>query len=253
MTIRLDADRYFSLIDTDTERLLELGTRGRTQVVPCLDGWDVAEVLWHVAGVYEHKVRVMADNAWPDPWPPPEFQDRDEIEFLRAAKADLFEEFSRHDISEQTTTFGDPALDERDGTIAFWARRMALEIAVHRYDAELAHDDTTDVAEDLALDGIDEMLRLMLAGPWWDKGETAHPVDAAVAVESASHRWVCTLDARRVTITDDQTAPADATVSGDPGGVFLWLWGRRDDSRVTFSGDLDIVHEFRGRIVECSN
>jgi hypothetical protein len=126
----LPAQRYFELIDSDTERLLEMGERGLTEPVPSCPGWDVAEVVWHTAGVYEHKVRVMADNAWPDPWPPPDFDGRPELDFLRGAKDDLFAEFARHDIEEPTTTFG------ADSTIGFWARRMALEAAVHRYDAE---------------------------------------------------------------------------------------------------------------------
>ena len=68
---------------------------------------------------------------------------------------------------------------------------MALEAAVHRYDAELAHRDPTPVADDLAVDGIDEVLRVMLAGPWWaERVETEHPVDAVVAVESGGRLGV---------------------------------------------------------------
>ena len=57
---------------------------------------------------------------------------------------------------------------------------MALEVAVHRYDAELAHDEVTPIPDDLALDGVDEVLRVMLAGPWWaSRVVTEHPIEAA--------------------------------------------------------------------------
>ncbi|MBA3233840.1 MAG: maleylpyruvate isomerase N-terminal domain-containing protein [Propionibacteriales bacterium] len=245
-THQLDPERYLALIDADTERLITLGERGLKIPIPCLDGWDVAEVLWHVAGVYEHKVRVMADNAWPEPWPPAHFEDKDEIEFLREAQTDLFEEFSRHDPAEQTTTFG------ADTTIAFWMRRMALEVAVHRYDAELAHADTTPIPDDESLDGIDELLRLMLEADESEGIVTRSPVDALVAVESAGRRWLCDARADALSVSDDMSTPATATVSGQPMTVFLWLWGREPDESVERSGSLEIMAEFRNRITECT-
>jgi uncharacterized protein (TIGR03083 family) len=246
MTTTLTPERYFELIDADTERLVEMGERGLKEPVPSCPGWDVAEVVWHTAVVFEHKVRVMADNAWPDPWPPADFDDRDELTFLRQAKDDLFEEFSRHDIGEETTTFGS------DSTVGFWARRMALEAAVHRYDAELAHSDPTPVAHDLAVDGVDEVLRVMLAGPWWsERVDTQHPVDAVVAVQAAEEAWSCDVRQRSVTVSDGADAAVAATVQGEPEHVFLWLWGRVPDSVVRTGGDASILAEFRARLAEC--
>jgi hypothetical protein len=243
---RLTAERYFELIDKDTDRLIAMGERGLEQAVPHLTDWNVAEVLWHVAGVYEHKVRVMADNAWPQDWPPEEFQDKEEIGFLRDAKTHLFEEFSRHEIDEQTQTFGD------DTTIGFWARRMACEIAIHRYDAEVAHDATTPIDDDIAVDGIDEMLGVMLGGDWWkERVRTEHPVDALVGVDSGGHRWVCDVQRTVVTVSDDPTTPAKVTVSGEPAPVFRWMWGRASDTDVAFAGDEATAHEFRARLAEC--
>ncbi len=248
MTTQLSPDRYFELIDSDTDRLVTMGERGLRAPVPACEGWDVGEVLWHVASVYEHKVRVMADNAWPDRWPPSwDFGDDEEIAFLQSAKTRLFEEFARHQISDETQTFG------TDTTISFWARRMACEIAIHRYDGEQAHRDTTPIPPDLATDGIDEMLHVMLAGPWWEERvSTEHPLDDLVAVEAGGHRWLCDVQRASVTITRDTSAPAAATISGDPEQVFLWMWGRAGDDSVTISGDQAIGHEFRARLAECA-
>jgi uncharacterized protein (TIGR03083 family) len=242
----LAPERYFELIDADTERLLEMGERGLAPPVPSCPGWDVAEVVWHTAVTYEHKVRVMADNAWPDPWPPKDFDERPEIAFLREAKDDLFAEFARHRADEETTTFG------ADSTIGFWARRMALEAAVHRYDAELAHSDPTPIADDLAVDGVDEVLRVMLGGPWWsERVDSQHPVDAVVAVQTGGRIWFCDVRKRSATIADRSAVPPAATVSGEPQHVFLWLWGREPDSSVDRTGDARTVAEFRARLVEC--
>ena len=244
----LTPERYFELIDSDTDRLIAMGERGLKEPVPACAGWDVAEVLWHVADVYEHKVRVMADNAWPEEWPPEwDYGDGEEPAFLQAARTHLFEEFSRHPLDEQTTTFG------ADTTIVFWVRRMAVEIAIHRLDGEQAHDELTPIPDDIAIDGIDEMLQVMLAGDWWaERVQTAHPVDALVAVEAGGRRWVCDVREKSVTIRPDDAPPAAATISGSPEAVFLWLWGRVGDDAVTFAGDEATVREFRARLVECA-
>ena len=245
MTTALTRERYLELIDRDTDRLLAMGERGLEAVVPSCPGWDVAEVVWHVAGVYEHKVRVMADNAWPDPWPPSwPFADDEELAFLRSARTHLLEEFARHDSSEQTTTFGE------DSTIAFWVRRMACEIAIHRYDGELAHSDLTPIDPGLASDGIDEFLTVMLTGDW--TGKTEHPVDAAVAVEAGGMRWWGRLSGEQTTVVQGSSEPADLTVSGDPEAVFLWLWGRADDARVEVRGDAEARSELKARLVEAA-
>lgn len=245
---RLEPQRYFESVDSDTERLLAMAGRGLEATVPCCPGWTAGDVVSHVAMVYEHKVRVMADNAWPDPWPPPETSDDDLLTRLADAKAHLFAEFAEHRITDETTTF---SADDR--TIAFWARRMALEVAVHRHDVELAHDDVTPIPDDLALDGIDEVLRVMLAGPWWSPlGSTRHPVGAVVAVQSENRLWVCTAEAEQITITHDAGSAAAATVAGEPMALFLWLWGRVGDDRVTISGDAAVAAEFRARLEECT-
>lgn len=240
----LDPERYFQLIDADTERLLEMAALGLAEPVPSCPGWTVEQVVDHVGFVYLHKVRVMADGAWPQEWPPAEYDDVDPVDLLRQGRDDLFAEFARHDPTEATVTFG------ADSTITFWARRMALEAAVHRYDCELAHGEATDIPADLALDGIDEVLRVFLGGDYLDpEHEWAHPVDAAVAIEAGGRRWVSETAARAATITDGP-GDAEVTVSGSPADVFLWMWGRRGDDSVAVHGDAGRAQDFRARLVE---
>ncbi len=247
----LATERYLTLIDADTDRLVQMGGRDLTANVPSCPGWDVAEVVWHTAGVFEHKVRVLADSAWPEPWPPPDFDDREELPFLRAAKDHLLTELAHHDPWEPTVTFG------TDDTVGFWLRRMACEVAVHRYDAELALDEPTPIEPDLAVDGIDEALDVMLAGPWWDdRVTTEHPVEAVVAVQSGGVRWLCDVRRSEVTVnrsaTDVSAGPTPlGTISGEPHDVFLWLWGRVGDQEVELSGEPRTLTEFRARLVEC--
>jgi len=245
----LAPERYFALIDDDTERMLAVADGSTTATVPSCPEWTVADLVEHTGYVYLHKVRVMADGAFPADWPPTTYADLPPLELLRTAKDELFEEFSRHDVTEQTATFG------ADTTIGFWARRMALEIAVHRYDAELAAGDVTEVPDDLAIDGIDEILTVMLASGYGDpEFARAHPVDGTVAIESGGLRWLATLDGTTTVtvVVGPVSSPstAVATASGDPDAVFLWLWGRLPDDAVTLTGDAEALVGFRARLRE---
>jgi uncharacterized protein (TIGR03083 family) len=242
---RLDPERYFALIDTDTERLLDLGRRGLDPAVPSCPGWTVADLVRHVAMVYEHKVQVMAANRWPDPWPPPEPEEREPLDLLGEAKAELFAEFARHDVTEPTTTFSPD-----DATIGFWIRRMAHEAAIHRYDAELAHHEPGRIPEDEAVDGIDELLRVFLEVDEGEGFSTEFPIDALVAVEAGGRRWVCDLRETSAQVLDEPSGDVVATISGDPATVLLWLWGRAGDRTVQRSGNHEIVAEFRDRLLE---
>jgi tetratricopeptide (TPR) repeat protein len=44
-----------------------------------------------------------------------------------------------------------------------------------------------------------------------------------------------------------------AGVTGDPASVLLWLWGRRSDDAVTFTGDEKVLAEFRARLAESTD
>ena len=109
---------------------------------------------------YLHKVVCMRDKVFADPWPP-ERGDEPTIPYYRAALAQLLHELTSRDEYEYADTWW---WDER--TVGFWGRRMAHEAAIHRVDVEQAHADVTPIDQELALDGVDEVLRLFLAGDW---------------------------------------------------------------------------------------
>ena len=253
---RLPPERYLELIRSGSARLSEVATMtsngGLDAGVSCCPGWKVRDVLSHVAEVYQHKIACMRDNANPDPWPLPEFEGRDPKEFFTASTEELLRELEERGPAEPSFTWwADPQ------STGFWFRRMAQETAVHRYDAELAHDATTPIDPELAVDGIDEVLRLMLGGPWWAEYDTSHPVDATVRVDFGGRFWLAAVGHDSVTITDESYDGPDrpepvAGISGDPELVLLWLWGRRGDDAVSFDGDPDVLKEFRARLAEAT-
>jgi uncharacterized protein (TIGR03083 family) len=182
----------------------------------------------------------------PDPWPP-NLDDREPLALYDEARAAIVSALQTAGTTLPTWTFS-----PTDQTSAFWYRRMALETTVHRVDAELAHAVATPIDRDLALDGIDEVLTLMLGGPWWAEGDTSSPVDATVRVTADGNSWTTKADATSATVTRDTDAEVAAEIFGDPTNVLLWLWGRRDTTAVRTAGSPEAVKAFRARVAECT-
>jgi uncharacterized protein (TIGR03083 family) len=227
--------------------LAEVGRLGLGVEVPSCPGWTVETVLRHVATVYLHKVEILRLGELPDPWPP-NLDDRDALELYDEASVAVVTALEAAGTELATWTFS-----PEDKTSAFWYRRMALETAVHRVDAELAHKVVTPVDGELALDGIDEVLTLMLGGPWWEEGDTEYPVDATIRITSEGRSWTVRLDATSATVTAGADGDVDAEVFGDAPEIFLWLWGRGELDLAQSAGDDDTTVEFRARVAECLN
>jgi uncharacterized protein (TIGR03083 family) len=238
----MDYATYVEHVRQDGRRLSSAAEGSLSLEVPSCPGWTVSDLVSHVAEVYEHKIACTALGRAPDPWPPEWPADRDPIEWLDDAHSRLLEMFDASGPTTPSATWW-PA----DQTVGFWARRMAHETVVHRVDAELAIGTPTVVSGELAVDGVDEILVIMLAGDWSDE-----PDDAAtgqrVAISTGGRTWGVTLEKESVSITEDGEA-GDAALGGDPSEVLLWLWGRSPDELVERSGDEEAIRLLRSRLV----
>ncbi|GAA3133189.1 hypothetical protein GCM10020001_064550 [Nonomuraea salmonea] len=138
---------------------------------------------------------------------------------------ELKAEFAARKPEDATPTWYNP-----DQTVGFWIRRMAQEVVVHRVDAELAAGGpVTPVPDDLALDGIDEVLVAFLAyisASWPEElGDALKAVDGrSVAIEAGGRRWVVRMAPSGVEVAQGD-GEAQASVTGAPQETLLWLWG----------------------------
>jgi uncharacterized protein (TIGR03083 family) len=242
----LSPEVYLGHVRAESARLGEVARMGLDAAVPSCPGWTVESVVRHVATVYVHKVEVLRLGALPDPWPP-DFSERDALEWYDEARAAIVDALEKAGTELETWTF-----NPDDKTSGFWYRRMALETVVHRIDVEQAHEVVTPIDPELALDGIDELLYPNLGGPWWEEGDTEHPIDAAVRITADGRSWTVRADATSVVVSQGAEGEVAAEIFGSADAVFLWLWGRRDASAIRSAGDADVVREFRARVAECT-
>lgn len=239
---RLDYETYVEHVGSDGRLLIGVADGRLSLEVPSCPGWTVLDLVCHVAEVYEHKIACTLLGREPDPWPPDWPTDRDPIEWLGDAHERLLEMFARSDATTPSATWWPP-----DQTVGFWARRMAHETAVHRVDAELATGSATPIDAELAVDGVDEILAIMLEGDWSEAPDVGAG-GQAVAVSTGGRTWRVVLEREAVTVVEEDGAH-DAVVEGDPSDVDLWLWGRASDDRVTRSGDEEALRVLRTRLV----
>ncbi|MFF0342253.1 maleylpyruvate isomerase family mycothiol-dependent enzyme [Kribbella sp. NPDC004875] len=237
---------YLEHVRADAARLSDVARTGLDAPVPSCPGWTVESVVRHVAQVYDHKVEVLRLGARPDPWPP-DTTGRDSLEWYDAARAAIVNALEKAGTGLETWTF-----NPQDTTSAFWHRRMAHETAVHRIDVELAQGAVTPIDPELALDGIDEVLYPSLGGPWWEEGDTAFPVDAAVRLTADGRSWTVHADATSVDVRQGAEGEVAAEIFGAAGALYLWLWGRAGDDVIRTAGDADVVKAFRGRVSEAT-
>ena len=239
----MQTERFLALLRSDGRLLADAARRDLEADVPPCPGWRVRDVVTHTAEVYEHKLACIELRAAPDPWPPPWPADRDPLAWFADAHARLLDVLSSTDPATPAYTWWPP-----DQTVGFWVRRMAQETAVHRVDAQSAFGAITPVDTDLAVDGVDEVLTLFLAGDWSDA-----PVDRVgsgerIAVTAGAQSWLVTLQPRAVEVSRPDGTAVDATLSGAPSDVLLWLWGRAADDTVDRGGDASAIRLLRERL-----
>lgn len=204
--IRSESDAFLAALDL-----------GQQPQVPGCPDWTVGDLAYHLGSVHRnhaaHVVRGVTTEpdfpALPDPSDdelPGWFADGVQVllSALRETPADL------------------PAWNWAPHTAqvaSWWSRRMAVETAVHRWDAESAHGVAHPVPLAIALDGIDEMLTVV--GPAHTKPDWP---SGTVEVRTPERRWA-------VRMAPDLFEPAgpgtpDAVLEGTASDVLLAMWGR---------------------------
>ncbi|MFJ4717506.1 maleylpyruvate isomerase family mycothiol-dependent enzyme [Streptomyces sp. NPDC088785] len=241
----LSTARYLDRLADDFARLRAVATAADpAAVVPSCPDWTVTDLVRHVAQVYVDKTHAIREGAESE-WPPKGTEDAEPFALLDRAYADLRTELTTRDPGDPAGGWYTP-----DRTVGFWIRRMAQETVIHRIDAELAAgQEVAPVPEDLAVDGIDELLKVFTAfavEEWPDAftealdGSPGRTIDIhAVGTKAAA--WRITTGPSRFAVEDALgDTPADLTLSAPPSPLLRHLWNRRTPSappRITTSGD----------------
>ena len=236
----MEWSRYTTCLAVDAARLAEVVDAHMDDKVPTCPEWTGAELVHHLADVYEYVSEVFRLDAEPDgPWPPergavPPFTR------MRTALGRLLADFTGREAGDRAHSWFEP-----DQTVGFWARRMGIDTAIHRADAELtAGLDITPIPDDVALGGIGEVLNVFFAGgrqQWPDRFEQAlsGANGKPVVIAAGDQAYTVTVKPDDVTVEEKDDDKAAARISGTPSDVLLWLWRRVPDEKVAIEGDTE--------------
>ena len=207
------------MIADDLARILSIArTTDPTTPVPSCPGWDLSDLAAHVGRACRYHALHVVRGVTTKPTLVPEPPVTGVLDWVEESASMFLEALATTppDAPAYTWAVGVPEV------AAFWTRRMTLETAIHRWDAEDAVGDVRAFDHSLAVDGVDEVLTVhrpvdLQREPW--------PVAGVVEVRltDAPRSWRYAVDDSSWVTT--QKTP-DASVEGTASGVFLALWGR---------------------------
>jgi uncharacterized protein (TIGR03083 family) len=209
--------------------------------VPWVPAWTVRDLVGHLGAVHRWATVIVRAGTTERPPPPPAPPEDGLVDWYAAGLTGLLHAL-RDTPPDAPCWHMSPAAER---TAASWARRQAHELVVHRMDLEgAAGVPLTAVDPDLAEDGVDELLRVVV--PRWAHAEPLRTATASVAVRSTDtgRTWLVRVTDGHVEVRDDD-APADARLEAPAAHLLRRLWGRPAD--VSVGGDPSAEALLRGR------
>jgi uncharacterized protein (TIGR03083 family) len=242
---RMDRADYLTNLRRDGDLLLTTAAAGLDRPVPTCPGWTCERLVGHVGRTHRWTAGWVATGESPDVEAAPHGDAV--VSWARAGLDEVIGAIEALDPDALVSTWLDrqPAL--------FWARRMAIETALHRVDAEAAAGAITPVATDLALDAVDELFEVVLTfsgtGELPRTGQTIHlhATDPDLADVEGAGEWSITVAPEGIALTHEH-AKGDVAVRGPVSDLLLLLWNRRGTDGLQVFGDESILADWRAHV-----
>jgi uncharacterized protein (TIGR03083 family) len=240
----IEATTYLGHIKRDGARIPDVAEGNLDKPVPSCPGNTVESLLLHTGTLYIFWSEAIKQNRRPEvDW---SAMDNDVLAANRNGLEQFVELLGSRDPDQQTWTWAG------DGTMRFWFRRAAQELAVHRWDFENAVGAAPSIDASLAVDGIDEMLTVF--GP--ATGMAEYP--------GASERFAGDGQTLRLEPTDGPNpiaftarpdrfelgaeATPDVTARGKSSDLLLFMWGRVPTAALEVSGDASLLDRWQEKV-----
>lgn len=207
--------------------------------VPTCENWSLEGLVLHVADVYTFVTEVLTTRATERP-ERPGVPDGDPVAVFEAALDDVINALK--DLDAETPVWN--WTENQPHLAGFWARRMAHESSVHRFDAQAAHGVVQPIDAELAEDGIDELIDVV-APRVYVRDQLAGPAGTVTLASSDNGDWNLQLESSSISRIDPPKEP-DVTVHGTTSALLLALYGRVPWTSLETAGDLDLLSAWTG-------
>lgn len=205
--------------------------------VPSCPEWNVAKLIIHT-GHHHRWVADAVSGGGKEPAVPakPGLREEALIDWFRQGWTDLADLLDRSDDATPAWSWSG------DNRVGFWRRRTALETLVHRWDAENAVGTPTQLDDELAADGVDEVFAFMM-----QPGDKYHgKAKGRVLFEIPGHdvAWLLDVTSDIVDlperVANSGSEDADVVLRAQAGEMLLYLWGRKGRAAIEHEGDADL-------------
>jgi uncharacterized protein (TIGR03083 family) len=242
----LTRDDYLDSFHRDAA-LLEAALHAGGDLDQPVDGcpeWDVAELVHHIGGLHRFVTEALETGDKPAGGWGRGPDDRAALaDWFAQGAAGLEAALRARPDEEATYTF----FNNAPKTVGTWLRRQCHELAVHRYDAELAVTGTAEAIDpSIAKDGINEYFSLFV--PRVDARSPIRIGDASIHLHATDEpgEWFVVCGDHAPIISNEHNK-GDVALSGDAGDLLLAIWGRVDPDEIGLAvfGDRDVWTRFQ--------
>lgn len=205
--------------------------------MPTCPDWRMSDLVADLADVFTFW-RVQVETASPDARTEPSRgmpYGSDLVSWLEDASANLQGALGDRDPAEPCWNWSGS-----DCTTRWVARRMALESAVHGYDAALAIGSPGPIDRALAVDGIEEWLGVHLATDVPEMPDTSLGGVLCLACADDPAAWTVEVSGGRLRWREGR-GPADAVVVGSASDLYLFSWNRRPLEALDLTGSREVA------------
>ncbi len=232
----MEPSALVEVVATEGDRLLAAAVTGLDRPVAACPGWDVARLVVHVGRVHDGITRIIeADSTERPTVGSADRPAGDVIAWGRARLDRLVEVLRATDPARPIWTWGD------GGTVGWYARRMAHETLVHRWDVESAVAAPTPIDGDLAADGVDELLHVGMRYSSDPTQTYSYPSGSLhLHRTDGPGEWLVLADDGGGLVVTREHAKGDVAVRGSGADLLLYLWGRSGD-RLEVFGDEELA------------
>ena len=231
-------DDYLTRLKQDGTRLARVADGHLDAPVPSCPDWTVLDLVGHVGSIHawvEGIVRTGAQERVRRARMP---ADVEPVGWYEDGLDRLIATLSEADLEAAVWNWS-----ERDFRVGWWVRRMAQETAVHRVDGELAAGTVTPIDPDLAVDGVDEWVDVIV-GP-----------DEAAAIKGDGeiihlHRtdgddgWMLRLTPAGLETSRGHPDDPTSVIRAPASDLLMVLWRRMTREQTIAEGDTELLDRF---------
>lgn len=216
--------------------------------VPTCPDWTVEDLAHHVGEFLGFWTHVLCDATGTDK---PDFPEPPTGEathaWLAQRSSELLAALRRTEADTPSWTWFDA-----DQTAGFVARRVACELAIHRYDAESARGTCGPIEPHLAVDAVDETFEALITRrdrTGVPTGQTLHlhGNDEDLAGGTGAE-WLVALHPDRIDV-EHAHAKGDLALRGTASDLVLLLYGRPALGPVQRFGDESVLDLWYGEFI----